>query len=105
MEERNTNSTKSAYDCCPCCVKREDVDPVCKEEVDNAPITCILPVKSEAHTEIDHPHTSGDNGEASHRMTSDMPASMQSEVGMLWSVQGVGDIREVSCCITLITIR
>jgi hypothetical protein len=102
MEERNTNSTKSAYDCCPCCVKREDVDPVCKEEVDNTPITCILPMKSEPHTDIEHPLTSGDNSEAWHRTTSDIPTSLQFGVEMLGSVQGAGYIQKVRCCIPLI---
>jgi hypothetical protein len=103
MEERNRTSTLSVYDCCSYCVKQEDVKPVCKEEVDSARITCILPVKLEPHTEIEHPLTSGDNGEASHRTTSNMAASLQSEVGMLGSVEGAGDIKEVSCCIPNIT--
>jgi hypothetical protein len=89
MDQHQTiNSTHSA---CDCCVKREDLKPVCKEEVDDTPITCILPVKLEPHTDIDHPHP------ASHRTTSDMPASMQSGVAMFGTVQEAGDITEVSC--------
>jgi hypothetical protein len=103
LEERNKNSTRSACDCCSYCVKLEDVKPVCKEEVDNAPITCILSVKSEPHTEIEHPLTSGDNREAWHRTTSNIAASVQSGVCMLGSVHGAGDMKEVSCCIRQIT--
>jgi hypothetical protein len=55
------------------------MQPVCKEEIDNAPITCLLPVKSEPHTDIAHPHTG---------------------VDLLGSVQAAGDIQKVSCCIT-----
>jgi hypothetical protein len=103
MEERSRNLTNSVYECCPCCVKQEDVKPVCKEEVDNAPITGILSVKLEPHTDIEHPHTSGEKCEVSHWTTSDMPTSVQSGVGMLGSVLGAGDIQKVSSCIRKIT--
>jgi hypothetical protein len=95
MEEDNITLIHYA---CDGCVKRE---PECKEEVDNTPITCVLSVKSEPHTDIDHPHTSSDNSEPLHRATSDIPESMQSGVDM--SVQGAEDIKEVSCCIPKIT--
>jgi uncharacterized Zn-finger protein len=113
IEEQTLNCTRSACDSCPCCVKPDDVKPVCKGEVDDAPVTSLFPVKLETHTGTDISDYSDDNLIKSefvasvlpgHDMVESLPRTYSSDqvsshtIAMADSIHGTKDAVDLVYC-------